>query len=217
MEKNIFHLFGLELMEPGSFITDMLMVVATLTFYNKLKYDKSNTWYSYFFLFMGLASFFSAFGHLLYNYTGKPLQIIGWVFSALSIYFIEMAAIKEIKTESLRKKLHFVINLQFILFLITVLSIQHFMVVTTNTIVGLMGLVIPILSIQAFNQTSKKNVLIIVGLLLSGFPAFLYRLNFNFGGLNGKEISHLILIICFYIIFLGVNKETEKEKVITRS
>lgn len=217
MDESTMHLFGLELMEPGSFITDILMTVATLTFYNKLKYDKSNTWYSYFFLFMGLASFFGAFGHLLYNYTGKPLQIFGWIFSALSIYFIEMAALKEIKTESLRKKLNLAINLQFILFLITVFSIQNFMVVTTNTIVGLMGLVIPILSIQAFNQTSKKNVLIVFGILLSGLPAFLYRLNFNFGGLNGKEISHLILILCFYLIFLGVNTEIEKEKVITRS
>jgi len=215
MNENIINVFGLELMEPGSFITDIFMAIATFAFYSKIKHDKPNTYYGYFFLYMGLSSLIGAFGHLLYNYTGKTLQIFGWIFSSLSIYFIELAALKEINSNSLRKKLQFVINIQFIMFLIAVLYFQNFFVVTTNTIIGLLAFVIPILSIRAIDKTGMKNVLIILGILLSGIPAFLYRLDFKFGGLNCKEISHLILIICFYLIFIGV-KGTTKEKLVNR-
>ncbi|MEN8121671.1 MAG: hypothetical protein ABFS35_15070 [Bacteroidota bacterium] len=216
MIESTMHIFGLELMEPGNFITDIFMAVATYAFYLKLKNDKSNNHFSYFFLFMALSSFIGGFGHLLYGYLGKPFQVFGWIFSALSIYFIELAALKELRSESLRKRLNVVINLQFVLFLISAIAFQNFMVVTINTIIGLMGLVIPILGIQALQKNRNRNILIISGILLSGIPAFLYRLSLNFGGLNGKELSHLILIICFYIIFLGVNKETEKEKLVNR-
>jgi len=213
MNENTINVFGLELMEPGSFITDILLAIATYTFYSKFKKDKSNTFYSYFFLFMGLSFFFSAFGHLLYHYTGKPLQIFGWIFSALSIYFIEQAVLKEIKSDNLRKRLNFATNLQFLLFIIAVVFFQHFIVVTINLVVGIMGLVVPILGIQAFNQNSKKNILIISGFLFSALPGFLYRQELDFIGLNGKELSHLILIFCFYIIYLGINTQPEREKI----
>ena len=219
MEETAFYLFGFKLMEPGNFITDIIMAIATYTFYLKLKDDRQNIYFSYFFLFMALTSFIGGFGHLLFHYTGKPFQVFGWIFSALSIYFIELAALKEFKSESFRKKLNFAINLQFVLFIIIVLFIQNFAVVTTNMIIGIMGLVIPVFSIQAFQKNRKKNILIISGLLLSSIPAFLYKLDFDFGGLSGKVVSHLILVLCFYIVFLGVSvgTETVKEKAVTRS
>jgi len=216
MEESSIHLFGLELLSPGSFITDILITIVTYTFYNKLKNNKDNEYYGYFFLFMGLGSFIGAFGHLLYNYTDKPLQIFGWLFTALSIYFIQLAALKEIESERFKKNLKIGINIQFTVFIILVLVFQNFVVVTTNTIIGLMVVVIPTLSIQAFNKNMKRNIFIVSGILLSGIPAFLYKVKSSFGGLDGRELSHLILILCFYIIFIGVNMATEKEKVVTR-
>ncbi len=216
MEETAFYFFGFKLMELGNFITDMIMAIATYTFHLKLKDDKLMIHFAYFFLFMALSSLIGGFGHLLFNYTAKPFQVFGWIFSALSIYFIELAALKELKSEKLRKKLNIVINLQFVLFIVSILFIQSFIVVTTNMIVGIMGLVIPIFSIQAFQKNRKKNILIISGLLLSSIPAFLYKLKFDFAGLSGKEMSHLILVLCFYLIFLGVNTEIVREKAVTR-
>lgn len=216
MEESSIHLLGMDLLSPGSFVTDILIAIVTYTFYNKLKSDKRNAYYAYFFLFMGLAAFIGAFGHLLYDYTGKPLQVFGWIFTVLSVYFIQMAVLKEIESERFRKKLKIGINIQFILFLALALLLQDFVIVTTNTILGLMVVVVPTLSIQAFNKNTKKNIYIVSGILLSGIPAFLYKVKSSFGGLDGRELSHLILVLCFYIIFIGVSVAPEKEKAVKR-
>ena len=214
MEESSFYLLGFKFTELGNFITDIIMAIASYTFYIKLKNDKDNLYFSYFFLFMAISSFLGGFGHLLYNYTEKPFQIFGWFFSSLSVYFIEYAAIKELKSKKIKKRLNILINIQFLLFTIFALTFQEFIVVTISTIVGLMGIVIPILGIQAFHKNKKRNILIISGILLSGIPAFLYKLNGDIIGLSGKELSHLILVLCFYIIFIGVNTSTVKEKAV---
>ena len=216
MEETSFYLLGFKFTELGNFITDIIMAIASYTFYIKLKNDKDNLYFSYFFLFMAISSFLGGFGHLLYNYTGKPFQIFGWFFSSLSVYFIEYAAIKELKSKKVKIRLNILINIQFLIFTIFALTFQEFIVVTINIIIGLMGIVIPILGIQAFHKNKKRNILIISGILLSGIPAFLYKLNGDIIGLSGKELSHLILVLCFYIIFMGVNTSTVKEKAVNR-
>jgi len=216
MEENFIYLFGLKLLQPGAFITDVLIAVTTFYFYLRLKKFQETQCYSYFFLFMSITSMLGGFGHLLFEYTGKPLQMFGWLFNAFAIYFIEKAALKEISEGKLKNTFKIAINVQVILYLISVFAFRNFIVVTLNTVVGMLGLVIPILSIQTFRKEGKNFLLIIVGILLSGAPALLHKTNIGFSIFSAKEISHLILILCFYLIFTGINNVFVKRAVVER-
>ena len=217
MEENFIYLFGFKLMQPGAFITDQLIAIVTFIFYLQLKKHKETADYSYFFLFMSITSFVGGFGHLLYKYAGLPLQMFGWIFNAFSIYFIEKAAINELADGKLKNFLSKAINFQVVLYLISIFVFRHFMVLTINTVIGMLALVVPVLAVQTFKKEGKNFLLIIVGILLSAAPALLHKTNIGFSIFSAKEISHLILIVCFYLIFIGINNVFVKKLVLKSS
>ncbi len=67
-------LFNLEILEPGTFISDIIMAVACFFFFTSLKkvsISKFHKHLSHYFLFMALSAFVGAFAHGFYLYTGK--------------------------------------------------------------------------------------------------------------------------------------------------
>ncbi len=217
MEENFIYLFGFKLLQTGAFITDQLIAIVTFIFYFQLKKHKETVFYSYFFLFMSITSMVGGFGHLLYEYAGLPLQMFGWIFNAFSIYFIEKAAINELSEGKLKSFFSKIINLQVVLYLISIFVFQHFIVLTINTVIGMLGLVVPVLVVQTFKKDGKNFLLVIVGILLSGAPALLHKTSIGFSIFSAKEISHLILIFCFYLIFIGINNVFVKNQVLTKT
>ncbi|MCF6243095.1 MAG: hypothetical protein L3J74_17365 [Bacteroidales bacterium] len=207
MEENFIYLFGFKFMQPGAFITDQLIAIVTFIFYLQLKKHKETTDYSYFFLFMSITSMVGGFGHLLYEYAGLPLQMFGWIFNAFSIYFIEKAVINELSEGKLKSFFSKAINLQVVLYLISIFVFRHFIVLTINSAIGMLALVVPVLAVQTFKKEGKNFLLIIIGILLSGAPALLHKTSIGFSIFSAKEISHLILILCFYLIFMGINRQ----------
>lgn len=217
MEEDFIYLFGFKLLHPGMFITDQLIASVTFIFYLQLKKTKETADYSYFFLFMSITSFVGGFGHLLYEYAGLPLQMFGWIFNAFSIYFIEKAAINELSESKLKSFFSKAINLQVVIYLASIFVFRHFIVLTINTVIGMLALVVPVLAVQAFKKGGKNFLLIIVGILLSGAPALLHKTEISFSIFSAKEISHLILIFCFYLIFVGAKNNSSKKLVLERS
>ena len=207
MEQNFIYLFGFKLMQPGAFITDQLIAIVTFIFYLRLKKHKETADYSYFFLFMSITSFVGGFGHLLFEYTGLPLQMFGWMFNAFSIYFIEKAAINELSKGKMKSFFTKSIHFQVVIYFISVFVFRHFMVLTINTVIGMLALVVPVLAVQTVKKEGKNFLLIIVGILLSSAPALLHKTKIGFSIFTAKEISHLILILCFYLIFVGINRQ----------
>ena len=206
MEENFIYLFGFKLLQPGAFITDQLIAIATFVFYFRLKKYPKTGHYAYFFLFMSITSFVGGFGHLLFEYTGRPLQMFGWLFNAFSIYFIEKAAIKELAPSKWKDFFSVSVYVQMVLYLISVFTFRNFIVVTINTVIGMLGLVVPILTMQTLKKEGENFLMVIIGVLLSGAPALLHKMQIGFSIFTAKEISHLILIFCFYLIFTGINK-----------
>ncbi len=206
MEENFIYLFGLKLLQPGAFITDQLIAIATFIFYFRLKKHPQTSNYAYFFLFMSITSFVGGFGHLLFEYTGRPLQMFGWLFNAFSIYFIEKAAIKELAQSKWKEFFSVAVFVQMVLYLISVFVFRNFIVVTINTVIGMLGLVVPVLTIQSFKKEGGNFFLIVLGILLSGVPALLHKAPVSVSIFSTKELSHFILILCFYLIFIGINR-----------
>ena len=94
MEKVSIELFGLILLEPSTFVSDIGLAVFSFALFLNLKrafpgseFQKN---YGFLFLFMGIATFVSGFGHLFGNYLDNYLlHALGWSCTAIGVYFMQ--------------------------------------------------------------------------------------------------------------------------------
>ena len=98
LPPNDFVLFGFDLTDPTDFVYDLIMGILGLFFAYKLRALKNNNKFSLawfrFFLVYGLATFFSSFGHLFYNYYQYYGKLLGWLLVPFAIYWIEIAMLE---------------------------------------------------------------------------------------------------------------------------
>ncbi|MBN1251040.1 MAG: hypothetical protein JXR51_08745 [Bacteroidales bacterium] len=217
MQHQIFIFFNLKLIEPGAFITDVFIAIAGLIFYIKIKklapIEKEYLYFRYFFLFMGISTLVAAFAHLFYLYAGKNLHLIAWVFTALSTYFFDRAVLINWKNKIVKNTIWHFINIQFLVFLVLISWYKNFDIVTANTVLSLLIIAVPILFVLFFKQNQKGNILIITGILSSAIPALIFKSPYKFMNfLTAKDISHLIIAVCLFYIYLGIKRNYEIEK-----
>ncbi|NJO92551.1 MAG: hypothetical protein HC831_28980 [Chloroflexia bacterium] len=92
MEKQIVRILNLEILEPGTFISNTIMATACFIFFSNLRrisVTKSDKYLSFYFLYMALSALTGAFAHSFYLYTGKFLHVITWIITGIAIYYIE--------------------------------------------------------------------------------------------------------------------------------
>ncbi|MCI5057460.1 MAG: hypothetical protein MRY83_15195, partial [Flavobacteriales bacterium] len=87
--------FGLDLLEPMTWITDVLVAIFCLYFGNRL-YKKSKkkiaTYWSLFFWVMALSTFIAGFAHAFLNYLGETAHLVARSLSVVGLFFAEMAS-----------------------------------------------------------------------------------------------------------------------------
>ena len=222
MDEITITIFNLRITELSTFISDILLGLSCFVFYRYIKTpgnDKKHSHFANFFLFMSLSATIAAFAHALFLYTGKSLQYIGWLMSGFAVYFIEMGFFYDLSEEWKKNLLSRISKGR--LFIISLLSIIYmdFAFIIINTIIGLILIVSPILVVNYFNQGSKNNLFILGGILLALVPAILHSLQIKlYSWLPMKDFNHYFLIVCFYLMFLGIkgliaeelNLQTEK-------
>jgi hypothetical protein len=208
MEKDSFTIFDIQLLEPGTFISDIALALACIIFYNSLKSfstSKFHKHYTLFFLFTALSGFIGAFAHMLFLYTGKTLQFIGWFFSILSVYSFEMGVSSNILDD--RKKNLFIIlmRVKLVFFTLMTMVTMQFVLVKIDLVIGLLLIVLPILIFFYYKTGLKSNLYTVAGIILALIPAFLHTFRFRFNGLiNMNDFSHYFLIICLFFVFIGL-------------
>ncbi|MEP2024177.1 MAG: hypothetical protein ABJH98_00455 [Reichenbachiella sp.] len=213
LETPSIELLGLQVTEPMTWITNWMVATACLVFGHKLFYDEqadiSQKFWALFFLFMGLASFTGGIAHGFIQYVGHKFHHVAWLLSGIGIFCAQLAVLPFIEHAKVRSFVRIFCYAQLMIMSASVLIFQHFSSVLIDSIVGLIGIVIPVSIAHFARYKDKRSILVIVGILTNLIPAFIHLLKFSINEwFNFNDISHVVMIGCFYVMFKAAKANT---------
>lgn len=219
-----FEAFGLDLLEPNSFIGDtILFFVSVYAAYrvnkitNKTLFHRS--WIAFFLLF-GFSFFFGGLGHLLYNYWGIPGKTPSWYLGVIAVFFIEKAMISLSFSKSLKSILGWISKIKLILALLGVTMVLFYvdleadyskgmLVPTINSTIGLVG---TLGVLAATYMRSYDGMPYFIASVLTLFPAAIIqgmKINVH-QWFDKNDLSHVLLMIAITLYLKGIMKVTER-------
>jgi len=214
-----FQLFGLDLLEPMSLITDGILGLLSIFFAFKLaKINSKLPFYIYwkwFFLIFGIGMIFGGIGHTFYNQLGMYGKVWAWIFGPIGIFLSEKAMIATHWNTKTKKTLNKLIILEMILTYIAFIillftaddskkSTLPFLPIAINTMVGFIG-VVGILSFKYTEKLSVKFKYFWLGILIMLPTALIFLMKINLHQWFDKnDFSHILFIIGITYFFLGV-------------
>ncbi|WKK77468.1 hypothetical protein QYS49_10090 [Marivirga salinae] len=205
IEHTYIEFMGLELADPLTFISDILMAAFCAYFGHKLFYEFNSKYAkltAFFFLFLGFSAFLGGTAHLLDLYLGKNPHLIAWTMQGVSILFFQLASLRLIDSAKIKVFLKGLIFAFFGIFLFQVFTVQHFDVVKMNSIVGLIGFVSIIHLLQYFQERDIAYLRIPLAIALFAVPAMIHGFNIYLNKwIDQNVISHLLLLPCYYLLY----------------
>lgn len=216
-------IFGILINEPGTLVSDIIMGFASLFFYFKLiakARNKQQKFLSYFFLFLSISSIIAAFAHGFFYIFGKFFHILSWSCAGLAIFYILSGSSSMINNSNL-KRIYKIFNMSHLILLMLILIIYpKFDIVKVSFAFSLIGILIPLYLVDTVKNSCSTNLYIFLAIAIACVPALFHTVEFEFGLIfNMNDLSHFILIICFYFIYLGLDKRffiiTESDNRIT--
>ena len=211
-EKISVELFGLLFLEPMTAITDLILFLICLFFAYELHKNKASkvivNWKK-FFLFMGISTFLGSIAHGLFHYLdGRPFLAVFLsmqVAAGYAIYFAESASINFFASAKNKVILKKVIVLKLFIMIVAVLYFHDFRVVVINTAIGFLTIIW--FKIREYFNGNLGSGFIAIGIVMAVFTAFIHGNKFSLHAwMNYNDISHFMLMIGFYLIFIGVRK-----------
>lgn len=227
MEKISVTIMGLVLMEPVTYLSDLILTSFSLFWFYRLRKTapkgRIKELYARFFLFMALATLTGGHSHLLGHYINHNYyHVIGWCFAAFATYYFQRGSAYDY-TELIRKRLDKVFLLLLVIAICTYFGYQMFgtfdrtvhtvgvpgfAAVSTFTAIGYLGFIVP-LQFNKFNKEKDAgSAIILLGIVLSAGVLLLHSKRWSLGPyLNFNVLAHFVLIFCYYIYFLGMRKK----------
>lgn len=202
---------GLQITEPFTWLTNWLVAAFCLGFsrilFNDKLADAPQKFWAIFFGFIGLASITGGTAHGFINYVGQNFHYAAWILTGLAVFAAELATIQLIENEKLRSVIRIIAYTQLLLFVSSIMYFQNFNSVRINSAVGLLAVVMPFSLIHYIKNRDRRSALIIIGILSNLLPGFVhaFRISFN-EWFNFNDISHIIMIFCFYIMYRGAKQ-----------
>ncbi|WKV12711.1 DUF6962 family protein [Marivirga harenae] len=208
IEHTYIEFLGLELADPLTFISDIMMATVCAFLGHRLFHDFKSKYAklsAYFFLFLGVSAFLGGTSHLLDLYLGKTPHLVAWTLQGVSILFFQLASLKLIQSSKIKFFLRALIFAFFGIFVAQIYSVQHFDVVKVNSIVGLIGFVSCIHIYKYFESRDKTYLKIPLAILLFAGPAMIHSFGLNFNKwMDQNVISHLLLLPCYYLLYTTI-------------
>lgn len=208
IEHTYIEFLGLELADPLTFISDIVMAIFCAYFGHKLfhefksKYAKLT---AFFFLLLGFSAFLGGTAHLFDLYLGKNPHLMAWTMQGVSILFFQLASLKLIASSKMKLVLQIFIFAFFGIFISQILTVQHFDVVKVNSIVGLIGFVSIIHIFKYFQDTDITYLKIPLAIALFAGPAMIHSFDIYFNKwIDQNVISHLLLLPCYYLLYSAI-------------
>lgn len=220
IEKIQFAIFGLELLEPNTFITDTLLGLLCIYYGIKIsKLPTTHTFYSnwkVFLILFGIATVLGGIGHTFYNYLGIAGKIPTWVFSVIAVYFVELSMITIHPDESKKVNLLNYSLLKLFLVIALVIVVLTFaeagnkislsiLIVIINSLVGvtLSAGALGLYYNRLVGSRDFKNFITGVAIMLPSSAIFLFDINI-YRWFDKNDLSHLLLGIGITFFYLGI-------------
>ncbi len=210
MEKIEFEIWGLQLLEPMALILNLVMSFQSFLYYQKIRASFASpfsAYFSKFFLFISISTFFAAWSHLFYNYLGLVGKIPGWATSIISISMLEYAMVIYLypKGNILLKSI--IALLMASAFGLLIFELK-FLWVAIHTALGLVLFLGMPFSFRIIKGEEKASFFFwgFISMLMT-LPVELIRLNLH-PWFQHHEISHVFMICALYCFSKGV-RQTE--------
>jgi hypothetical protein len=215
-QTNIDHtsiqLFGVRIDEPMATLTDVIVAaVCFFAFYqlNKRKLPGiSQTYFRYYFLLMGIATFLGGvIGHGFLYALSFGWKLPGWIISMFSVALVERSAIAHAKplVKPGLSKFFLYFNVVELLTIMTItMTTLNFKWVEIHSGYGLL-VIVSTFHFYSYLKTKDKGSLTIlkaVGITCIGSGFFIFRISFG-TWFNYIDISHVFLAIAAYVFYLG--------------
>jgi hypothetical protein len=225
-EKIHITLFGLDILEPNVFLSDLFMCIISLYCGWRLLKSQSRSsfkqwWIRFFFLF-GISTLAGGFGHALYHYFGNSGKLFTWITGIFSIYFIERAMTEACPTIAFKRKLKLFSLVKLLIIFIVFFSILFlgpvnknpeipFLPVAINTIIGVSWFAgYYAYKLSKTIKSEFKYIFIGVLIMLPSAFFFLGKINLH-PWMDKNDTSHVLLTIGIFFFMIGVEKISQEK------
>lgn len=217
-------ILGIHITEPFTWLTNWLVAAFVFGYGHFLFHDKQadNTqkFWSIFFVFIGLASLTGGTAHGFITYVGRNFHYAAWILTGVAVFAAEMATLQLLENERMKSFLRFFVYAQLLIMSSTVIYLHNFNSVRINSALGLMGIIVPISVWHYKKYKDKRSILIILGIFSNLLPGFIHAFKISYNQwFNFNDISHILMIGCFYILYRGakLNPASQLEPTYTRA
>ena len=205
--------------EPTTAITDFMLSAFCLWCYKAvLSYNRKREYRSHwalFFLFVACSTFFGGCAHSVSCLQNTLYYKIAWLLmqlsSGISLYFAQKAVFStEVKNPKTKSILNTLALIQIISFCVCVIVFMDFIVVATNSLIGLLQLLI-----ICFPKTRTKlayKSLVSLGFLTSFLTIYVNRTQLSYAyWFNYNDISHLIIFTSLLLLYKAIKHKPNLE------
>ena len=201
---------GVAVHEPMTVCTDFIIAALAISFYFRLRKssDQTTTYWSFFFLLLGSATFTGAFSHAFFaiheGWRYKSFWLSMQVINGVGIYYAQQATLVSVlQNTPARNKWKWSYRIQLILFIICLLLIQKYLVSIIENAVAL----IPIMILHYKDKRPFAKT-IANGIAVSFITAFVHvgKLSLH-DYFNYNDLAHVFIMISLYIMFRGVKSK----------
>lgn len=220
-EKIHFVLFGLNLVEPMAFITDLIMGSLSIYFAFKVRQIDSNlafyTYWRLFFVIFGYGAILGGIGHTFFNQFGVAGKFPSWICGPLSVYCLEQAMISIHPVEKRFNFLKLLSTLKmlviYVIFIVICLNVSieeniglPFLPIAINTILGV-SFTAGILALWYKKKLSSKFKYFYLGVLvmLPASAIFLLKINLH-QWFDKNDLSHVLMTAGIIYFYIGITK-----------
>lgn len=209
-----FDFLGFHLQEPMALVTNGFTFV--FSFYAAFKLRKSEKTifklFFWFYLLLGISTFFGALGHLFFQYAGLYGKIPSWITAVLAALFGGMAMLQFKQTSTFKTISLIFLYVQSIVLLTLSLIYMNFIFVALNAIITYL-LYFGILSFGGWLNGKHFLQSFWIGILILLPSAFIYLLNLNIHKwFNRDDFSHILMFFCIFYFYKGIQAFQENRK-----
>ncbi len=153
-------------------------------------------------------------GHGLQAYVIPEMKVIGWICGATGILFLQIGSIQLIKsnlTNSIKKGITTWVVIQYfvavcsMIYFLRIGIVEAFKVTQVNSVIGLIGVVLPLHIVSVIKLKKKSSKIVIAALVYSAIPGLVYSNQISIScWFNYHDISHVLMSIFMTVMFFGL-------------
>jgi hypothetical protein len=206
-------LSGIRIDEPVTVLTNLILSVFSFYFYihlGKLKNIGTNLsrYWRLFFLFIAIANTIAAFAHGFKSYFNSHDYYYVWMFMNMAgipaSYFLLLTNLESAQISQKTKN-----NLQYFAAVLTLSLVIFMYLINDISLVKVNAGLVILITLFAHLITYRKGIagskLILRGFIISILTLFVHTMRLSLHDyFNYKDLSHVIMNIGLYVIFLGV-------------